>query len=190
MAGLTQPSSTADLGWERDLSVLCCDCIDPDSFIAVVRASSGASADLTGAFLDRYVFDSGVLFLRLGISVEPMKADNKPRLINVVVEQVCSKEGELSKHHGVQEDIKLRIAEVRDDVTKEPTLSVGAKKEVYVQQMHTRPGRLRGKRLVKKGKSQEDMTAEEIAHQSLLEKRKEAQRDSLQISRDIDYPVR
>jgi hypothetical protein len=190
MAGLTQPSSTADLGWERDLSVLCCDCIDPDSFIAVVRASSGASADLTGAFLDRYVFDSGVLFLRLGISVEPMKADNKPRLINVVVEQVCSKEGELSKNHGVQEDIKLRIAEVRDDVTKEPTLSVGAKKEVYVQQMHTRPGRLRGKRLVKKGKSQEDMTAEEIAHQSLLEKRKEAQRDSLQISRDIDYPVR
>jgi hypothetical protein len=34
------------------------------------------------------------------------------------------------------------------------------------------------------------MTAEEIAQQTLLEKRKEAQRDALQISRDIDYPVR
>ena len=34
------------------------------------------------------------------------------------------------------------------------------------------------------------MTAEEIAQQTFLEKRKEAQRDALQISRDIDYPVR
>ena len=109
---------------------LMCDCIDPDSFIAVVRASSGASADLTGSFLDRYVYDSGALFLRLGISVEPLKADNKPRLINVVVEQVCCKKGEISKHHAVSEDIKLRIAEVRDDVMKEPTLSISEKKEV------------------------------------------------------------
>ena len=36
----------------------------------------------------------------------------------------------MSKHHAVREDIKLRIAEVRDDVMKEPTLSVGEKKEV------------------------------------------------------------
>ena len=39
-------------------------------------------------------------------------------------------------------------------------------------------------------KNQEDMTAEEILQQTLLEKRKEALRDSLQICRDIDYPVR
>ena len=56
--------------------------------------------------------------------------------------------------------------------------------------MHTRPGRLRGKRLIKKGKNQEDMTAEEIVQQTFLEKQKDAQRDSLQISRDMDYPVR
>ena len=56
--------------------------------------------------------------------------------------------------------------------------------------MHTRPGRLRGKRLIKKGKNKEDMTAEEIAQQTLLERQKDAQRDSLQISRDMDYPVR
>ena len=54
-----QISVTSEIGWERDLSVLMCDCIDPESFIAVVRASSGASADLTASFLDRYVFDSG-----------------------------------------------------------------------------------------------------------------------------------
>ena len=36
----------------------------------------------------------------------------------------------MSKHHAFREDIKLRIAEVRDDVMKEPTLSVGEKKEV------------------------------------------------------------
>jgi hypothetical protein len=45
----------------------------PPRSVLKVRASSGASADLTGAFLDRYVFDSGALFLRMGISVEPMK---------------------------------------------------------------------------------------------------------------------
>lgn len=39
-------------------------------------------------------------------------------------------------------------------------------------------------------KNQEDMTAEEILQQTMLEKRKEALRDSLQICRDIDYPVR
>jgi hypothetical protein len=37
---LRQSSVTSEPGWERDLSVLCCDCIDPDSFIAVVRAPS------------------------------------------------------------------------------------------------------------------------------------------------------
>ena len=77
MTGLKRQSSvTSEPGWERDLSVLMCDCIDPDSFIAVVRASSGASADLTGSFLDRYVFDSGALFLRMGISVEPIKVSD------------------------------------------------------------------------------------------------------------------
>ena len=45
----------------------------PPRSVLKVRASSGASADLTGAVLDRYVFDSGALFLRMGISVEPMK---------------------------------------------------------------------------------------------------------------------
>ena len=29
-------SNALTQGWERDLSVMCCDCIDPDSFIAVV----------------------------------------------------------------------------------------------------------------------------------------------------------
>ena len=36
----------------------------------------------------------------------------------------------MSKQHAVREDVKLRIAEVRDDVMKEPTLSIGDKKEV------------------------------------------------------------
>jgi hypothetical protein len=36
----------------------------------------------------------------------------------------------MSKLHAVREDVKLRIAEVRDDVMKEPTLSIGEKKEV------------------------------------------------------------
>ena len=108
----------------------------------------------------------------------------------MVVEQICCKRGVMSKHHAVREEIKLRIAEVRDDVMKEPTLSVSEKKEIYVQQMHTRPGRLRGKRLAKKGKNQEDMTPEEVAQTALLEKQKDALRDSLQISRDMDYPVR
>jgi hypothetical protein len=42
----------AEPGWERDLSVLMCDCIDPTSFIAVVRASSG-----TGGLHDFLLFD-------------------------------------------------------------------------------------------------------------------------------------
>ena len=40
-------------------------------------------------------------------------------------------QGEMSKLHAVREDVKLRIAEVRDDVMKEPTLSIGEKKEVH-----------------------------------------------------------
>lgn len=43
---------------------------------------------------------------------------------------------------------------------------------------------------MKKGKNKEDMSTEEIAQQMLVEKQKDAQRDSLQISRDMDYPVR
>ena len=38
--------------------------------------------------------------------------------------------GEMSKQHAFKEDIKLRIAEVRDEVMKEPTLSISEKKEV------------------------------------------------------------
>jgi hypothetical protein len=47
----------------------------------------------------------------------------------------------MSKKYAFHEEVKLRIREARDDITKEPTLSISETKEIYVQQMHTRPGR-------------------------------------------------
>jgi hypothetical protein len=167
-----------------------CDCLSSQTFIAIVRSSSGASADLAESFLEKYVYDSGALFLRLLLTVDPIKIENKPRMISVSVEQICCKRGVIAKKHGIREDIKLRIMEFRDDVIREPTLTVSERKEGYIQQMHTRPGRKGGRRKGGKlTKEQEGMTADQLAELARAEKEKDANRDAVQMSRDMDHPV-
>ena len=204
MSLMRQSSINSELGWERDLSVLACDCLSAQSFIAVLRAASGASAELSTKFLDKYVYDSGALFLKLSLYVDSPKGSEssiKMRMIHVSLEQLCCRQGQVSKEHGIREDVKLRIAEVRDDVIKEPTLTTSEKKETYAQQVHTRPGRRGGKRIGKRMRREmegqklleeqrQGPTAEELAEQARADREREALRDSIQVSRDLDYPVR
>ena len=204
MSLMRQSSLNSELGWERDLSVLACDCLSAQSFVAVLRAASGASAELSTKFLDKYVYDSGALFLKLSLYVDSPKGSEssiKMRMIHVSLEQVCCRQGQISKEHGIREDIKLRIAEVRDDIIKEPTLTTSEKKETYTQQVHTRPGRRGGKRIGKRMRREmegqklleeqrQGPTAEELAEQARADREREALRDSIQVSRDLDYPVR
>ena len=103
------------------------------------------------------------------------------------------RQGEIAKKYAVREELRLRLVEVRDDMTKEPSLTISERKERYSQQLHTRPGRKFGRKFAKKlkrfgDKELNELTPEERAEYDEEEKEKEAMRDAIQV-RGEDWGV-
>jgi len=181
-------SATAE---DRDWSVLASDCVSAESFILTVRHASGASADIDDGFLDKYVYKSGALFLRLHVNMSD-KVENKPRQIFVTSQMVGTKEGGLIDDTAEKIDLKVRIAEARDDVVTEPMISFATKEDQYQQQAYTRPGRRGGKRRGPGRKNEDgaDLDAQQLEAIAQRNREREARKSALLRVRDIDYPLR
>ena len=72
------------------------------------------------AYYTSLIYSFPLLYLFCSVTSHPVTSHHA----------LCCPVGEMSKQHAFKEDIKLRIAEVRDEVMKEPTLSISDKKEV------------------------------------------------------------
>ena len=166
-----------------------------DTFISYIQSIAGTEFDLDEDFVDKFVLDSGVLLVRFGLYVA-VKIENRPQYMTLANECVLIRGGRVitarqaameKGGHLQRSDMKLRIVEVRDDNTTEPTirLSVGAE-ESQQQQVYTRPGRKGGK---KRGLTAEDEAALTPA-QRLERLRADAEKDCLEQARDADEPVR
>lgn len=175
-----------------DWSFLTFDCVSAESLILIVRHASGASADIDDNFLDKYVYKSGAMFARVHVHVSEKIEGKAARQITVTSQQVGHREQDAQgKPHFVRDTLKLRIAEVLDEVVTEPFVTFANKEEEFQQQAYTRPGRRGGKRRGPSKKTEEaELTPqqrEEIARRNRL---REERKSALMKSRDLDYPLR
>jgi hypothetical protein len=93
-------------------------------------------------FLNYHIFnESTSLFLRFGLFLEP-KVENRPQFMTVVTDQIGVKNGDINSaySHLNNDNVRVRIVQVRDDVITEPVVKVGRKEEAYQEQLYTRPG--------------------------------------------------
>lgn len=188
----SEGSATGDATAES-WSMLACDCISAESFILTVRHASGASADIGDEFLENFVYKSGALFLRVHVSMSEKVEGGKPRQIFVDSEQVGYKEGGfVDKKHCEKLEVKMRIAEARDDVITEPLVTFTAKEEQFQQQAYTRPGRRGGKRRGpgRKGDENLELDAKQLEEIARRTREREERKSALMRARDVDYPVR
>lgn len=182
-----------DMTVESNWSMLACECVSPESFILTVRHASGASADIGDEFLENCVYKSGALFLRVHVSMSEKVEGGKPRQIFVDSEQVGYKEGGfVDKKHSEKQEIKMRIAEARDDVVTEPVVTFTSKEEQFQQQAYTRPGRRGGKRRGpgKKGEETIELDAKQLEEIARRTREREERKSALMRARDVDYPLR
>jgi hypothetical protein len=185
-------SAAGDVPSGPDWSFLTFDCVSAESLILIVRHASGASADIDDNFLDKYVYKSGALFARVHVHVSEKVEGKAARQITVTSQQLGHRDHDAQgKPLYVKETLKLRIAEVLDDVVTEPFVGFANKEEEFQQQAYTRPGRRGGKRRGpgKKGEEAEltPQQREEIAKRN---RAREERKSALVKSRDLDYPLR
>lgn len=190
--GSATGSATGFTSLQRDWSMLTFDCVTAESFILTVRHASGASADIDDDFLDRFVYNKGALFLRVYVTVSE-KIEAKPRQISIFSQQIGHKDHDnTGKPVFIKDNLKVRIAEVRDDVVTEPYVMFCNKEEEFIQQAYTRPGRRGGKRRGpgKKAEDSEELTPQQRDEITRKNREKEERKSSLLKARDLDYPLR
>jgi hypothetical protein len=188
--GVMSPSSLVSLAAEGmdAYAHLSCESISLDTFISSVRAASQATSTLDEAFLDAYVGNCGASFVRFGVFLE-QKVDNKPHNMCLITEQIAVRFGEINNaKFAIRDNVRVRIAEVREDLITEPAVPIGPHAEQYQQRLHARPGR-------KSGKKREEMDSKGATAQmqSIFDRRvaeREAMRDLIQVVRDMDNPIR
>ena len=193
-----QPSATSEPGWERDFAVLGSDCVSAEAFIQVVRHASGASADIDESFLEQYVYNSGVSFLRIHVYVSQKTDTRIPRrYIHVTSDQLgCSPAGTVDRRYCVlDKKLSLRIVESRDDIVTEPQVAFSDRTEQHQQQLFSRRGGRRRPRnssvyARRGGAAGAELTAEQIEERIQREKEREIKKSALQKVRDADHPLR
>eukprot|EP01034_Spumella_vulgaris_P029171 gene29171-36173_t len=162
-------------------------------FLSILRTASGVSSVVDDSFLDKYIFKSGVLFVKLHLSITD-KVENTPRTIHIHTKQVgfSLDSHEINPRAVERGNIKLRLAEVRDDTLSEVYVQLSEVKETYSQQAFARPGRRGGKRRGPKKDEMglENVSAEVLAERERREAEKESRKSALQLVRDLDYPLR
>ena len=170
--------------------------ITAESFILLVKYASGSTADIDNSFLDRYVYRSGVLFLRYHVSVTA-KFEGKSRMIQIKSEQIGLKfNGEVdTKKYANKVDVLLRIAESRDDMMTEPTIQFSNSIETYEQTAFSKPGRKAGFRrnnCLTQEKLIEylDLNHDEIEEINRIEMIYIKNRTTLQYIKEIDHPIK
>eukprot|EP01038_Epipyxis_sp_PR26KG_P006223 gene6223-8576_t len=188
-----QSSITSETGWEQNINVLGLDCLSSEKFVSVILDSCGASSDFPEDFLENYVYNSGILMIRLNTSIS-QKIENKPRIIKAITEQVGfrTESSEISQQHCFRQSIKLRIAEVRDNMITEPMINISEITQVHQQQAYSRAGRGGGRKktVTKKVESNENMTPEMLAEIANQERSEEESKTALMFVRDADHPIR
>ena len=208
MALYRQPSISSETGWGRDFSALCSDSITAEGLILTCRFASGASSDIDQSFLDKYIYSSGgcAIFARLNATIT-QKIENKPRQIIINHERIGLLQcrdvfripdgdllllGQLSGPVTPVDDVKVRLAEVRDDVVTEPILNLVANRPgMHQQQAFSRPGRHKGRGKSKKFEEGYEMSAEMQEEIARREKEKEERKPVLQLVRDmLEHPIR
>jgi hypothetical protein len=173
-----------------------CDCVSPESFISTLRSVSGVASDITVSILDRFVYDSGILFIRAHVTVDPIVI-NKSRYLHIVLDPInksLTTENESIKQHiSYSEEFRLRVVETLDSYPTETTIKINDHLQTtYNQIVRTRAGRKTGKK--SDGKNDESLT--DLERQELLKVtlEKENRKPALQLSRENDlvnpYPIK
>ena len=204
-----QSSISSETGWGRDFSALCNDNISAEGLIITCRYASGANSDIDDSFLSKFVYNSSgcSIIARIEVTIT-QKVENKPRQIIVHHERVgipqshdifCVPKNDLRLQAlwplpSLANDlVKLRLAEVKDDVVTEPILTLTAdRKDVYQQQAFSRPGRQKGKAKRRPGDGENSLLSSEQQDEAARrEKDKEDRMPILQFIRDVlDHPIR
>lgn len=205
-----QPSISSETGWGRDFSALSSDNLSAEKLIFDCRLASGVSSDIDETFLEKFVYSSrgSSIIMRVNLTIS-QKIENKPRQIFIVAERMgfvmncdylrLSDRDLLLGGQSIgaselgKDDVKVRLAEVRDDVVTEPILSLSVnRKETYQQQAFSRPGRRSGRRRGSTKKSgEEELSAEMVEEMARKEREKEERKPVLQLVRDLlDHPIR
>ena len=204
-----QSSISSETGWGRDFSALCNDNISAEGLVLTCRYASGANSDIDESFLSKFVYNSVgcSIVARIDVTIT-QKVENKPRQIIVHYDRVgvmqCHDIFCIPKNdYELQllwpapsppcDLVKLRLAEVKDDVVTEPILTLNAdRKGIYQQQAFSRPGRQKGRSKRRPGDGDHAMlSAEQQEELARRERDKEDRMPILQFVRDVlDHPIR
>ena len=106
------------------------ECISSEAFLLLVRSTAGASQTLESqpSFLEDLVYRNHLVITRLHLQISE-KIENKPRFITVSSEDVAYSKREvvagLSQPASRVTSMKLRIAEIRDNMITDQVVPVG-----------------------------------------------------------------
>lgn len=115
--------------------------LSAEVFLNVIRKVSGSLVDITDDILNRYVYDTGMLYLKIDVTVSEKQGAN-PRTIFVSTEQIGYKAGgELAPKHCKRGQFVALMIEERDSYVTRPVCTFSNKKETKDQIQYVRPGR-------------------------------------------------
>lgn len=187
-----QYSQTSEDDWYKDAHLFERSTLTAESFILLLRNASGATSDLDDTFLERYVYQHGVHFLRIIVAISP-RVEGKTRTISIHTDQIGydASTMDFAKHHAKRLELPVTMVEERDNNITRSRVNFGENKETHQQQAYAKPGRRAGKvSAATANKKNAEMTAEESERRERLEKEKEARKSALQLARDREYGIR
>jgi hypothetical protein len=213
-----QMSMSSEDGWEKsggnDPYRFEMHTLTAESFILLLRHVSEASTDLDETFLERYVYNAGIMQLRIHVKISE-RVEGKTRTIFMYTDQVGVKHssdsstsagtstgpatspscfhqiGDFGKNFIKKENLNIILVEERDNNITRSTIPFGAERYEYKQQAYARPGRRSGRtNTAPSVKALEEMSSEERDKYYKLEQEKENRKSALQLVRDSEYGIR